>query len=264
VILLAGAQAHAQEFIGASPGDASPITDHMAFSAIYYFGKVKTQAQFDPSQTVPGTRFNAEREFGLTDRANQFRAEVMFRLEDRNRLRVSFLDVRRGGDVILNQNIQYGAANFVAGDPVKSELDYRQFDVTYTYSFLKGTWYELGAGLGVQFLEAEASADVPGTSKISTFSGAVPFATPAVDGTVLLDRHWSFNARAEWLRIDVKSTSALLDDLHADVQYRWRRALAMGVGYQWNLILLDLANTNPSGQVHLRVNGPEVFLRASF
>jgi hypothetical protein len=136
--------------------------------------------------------------------------------------------------------------------------------VTYTYSILRGKWYELGAGLGVQFLEAEASANVPGTSKISTFSGAVPFATPAIDGTVLLDRHWSFNARAEWLRVNVKSTSALLDDLHVDVQYRWRRALAIGAGYQWNLIDLNLANTNPAGAVHLSVAGPEVFLRASF
>ena len=69
----------------------------------------------------------------------------------------------RGGDQILDQSFQYGSQVFAEGERVKSEFDYRQFDLTYTYSVLRGKWYELGVGLGVQFLEAEASANVPGT-----------------------------------------------------------------------------------------------------
>jgi hypothetical protein len=264
LMLLAGVNAHAQEYLSPPPKVASPITDHMAFRAIYFFGKVATSGHIDPSQTVPGTSFDAEHVFGLTDRADQFRAEIMFRLEERSRLRVSGLDLRRGGDITLNQNVQYGKQRFLVGEQVKSEFDYRQFDLTYTHSFLRGRWYELGAGVGVQFLQAEANAEVPNTPKFDTFSGVVPFATPALDGTILLDSHWSFNARAEWLRISVNDTSGLLDDFHGDFQYRWRRALAIGVGYEWQQIALRVHRTNPDGDVRLKVSGPEVFLRASF
>jgi hypothetical protein len=264
VMLSIGVCAHAQEYLSPPPANPSPITDHMAFRAIYFLGKVSTEARFDPSQTLAGTSFSAERDFGLTNRADQFNAEAMFRFEERNRLRVSFLDLRRGGDVIADQNIQYGSQLFLKGQEVKSELDYRQFDLTYTYSFLRGKWYELGAGMGVLFLEAEASADVPNTPKIATFSGVVPFVTPAIDGTILLDRHWSFNARAEWFRVSIKATNGLLDDFHTDLQYRWRSALAFGAGFEWHQLGLHVAKTNPPGDVRLRVNGPEVFLRASF
>jgi hypothetical protein len=55
-----------------------------------------------------------------------------------------------------------------------------------------------------------------------------------------------------------------MEDYHGDLQYRWRSALAIGVGYEWRCIGLNLEKTNPSGDVRLKVNGPEVFLRASF
>jgi hypothetical protein len=264
VMLGIGVSAHAQEYLSPPPRDASPITDHMSFRAIYFFGNVSTTARFDPTQTMPGTRFSAEHAFGLTDRADQFRAEIIFRLKERSRLRVSELDVRRGGDVTLSENVQYGKQNFLVGEEVKSEIDYRQFDLTYTHSFLRGSWYELGAGMGIQFLQAEANAEVPSTPKFDTFSGVLPFGTPALDGTILLDRHWSFNARAEWFRVSVNDTTAVLDDFYGDLQYRWRRALAIGVGYEWQQIGLHLAKTNPAGEVRLKISGPQVFLRASF
>jgi hypothetical protein len=264
VMLTFGVGADAQEYLSPPPSDPSPITDHMAFEAIYFLGKVSTDAQINPSSTVAGTSFNAERTFGLTDRANQFQAEILFRLEQRNRLRVSFFDLRRGGDTTVTQSVQYGSQNFTVGEEVKSEIDFRQFDLTYTYSLLRAKRYELGLGLGVQFLEAEADAEVPSTPKFDNFSGVIPFATPALDGTFLIARHWSFNARAEYLRVSVRSTSGLMEDYHGDLQYRWRSALAIGVGYEWRYIGLNLERTNPSGDVRLKVNGPEAFLRASF
>jgi hypothetical protein len=263
-MLTVGVAAHAQEYLSPPPSDPSPITDHMAFRAIYFFGKVSTGAQINPSSTTPGTSFSAERDFGLTDKADQFQAEILFRLEDRNRLRVSFLDLRREGDTIATKNIQYGTQDFLIGEEIKSEFDYRQLDLTYTYSLLRGRRYELGVGLGVQFLQAEVNAEVPDTRKFDNFSGVIPFATPALDGTFLIARHWSFNARGEYLRVSVRDTSGLLEDFHGDLQYRWRSALAIGAGYEWQNIGLNLAKTNPSGDIRLKINGPEVFLRASF
>jgi len=264
VLLSFAVEASAQEYLSPPPDDASPITDHFAFRAIYFLGKVGTTERFDPTETTPGTTFSAEHSLGLTDRADQFRAEIVFRLEDRNRLRVNWLDLRREGDTIVQQDIQYATTNFVTGEEVKSELDYREMDLTYTYSFLRFSRFEFGAGLGVQFIEAEADAQVPNTSQFANFSGAVPFATPAVDTTFLIARHWSLNARAQYLHLTVGSTSGLLEDFHGDLQYRWKRNLAIGLGYEYQEIGLDLEKNNPAGLVHLKINGPEVSLRASF
>jgi hypothetical protein len=266
VMLAAGVSAQAQEYLSPPPEVASPITDHFAFRASYFLGKVTTHAQFDPSPNIDnglGTNFTAEHLLGLTDKADQFRVEVVFRLEDLNRLRVDFLDLRRGGDRELQQPLQFGNTAFNVGQVVHSEFDYREFDLTYTYSFLRGRWYELGAGIGVQLLEAEADADVASTPRFAKFSGAGPFATPALDGTILLDRHWSLNARAQYLHIAVKSAGGLWEDYHGDLQYRWKRNLAAGLGFEYQEIGLNL-HSNPAGLVRLKIVGPEAFLRASF
>jgi hypothetical protein len=267
IMLGVGLSAHAQEYLSPPPDAASPITDHLAFRAIYSLGKITTHAQFDPTVNINngvGTNFTGEQLLGLTDKADQFRIELVFRLEDRNRLRVNFLDLRRAGDNQLDEQLQFGNTTFNNGQEVQSEFDYREFDLTYTYSILKGRWYELGVGVGVQLLEAEADADVPATPKFAKFTGAGPFAEPALDGTVLLDRHWSLNARAQYLHVATQSVGGLWEDFHGDLQYRWRRNLAAGLGFEYQEIGVSLNNTNPAGQVRLKVTGPEAFLRASF
>jgi hypothetical protein len=262
VLLAVGVSADAQEFLSPPPADPSPITDHLAFRAIYFFGKVDTEGQFNGNNNVVGTRINAENEFGLTDRADQFRAELIVRLEQRTRLRVSFLDLRRQGDRILNQTLQFGNQTFQIGQQVKSEFNYRQMEVAHTYSLLRGEWYELGVGLAVQLAEAEADAAVPATPKFQNFSGAGVFGTPLIDGSIRLIRHWSLNVRGQYLRVSVHNVAGLLEDYHGDLQYRWRRPLAFGVGYEWQNIERDVNSNN--GNLRLKISGPEAFVRASY
>ncbi len=269
VMFSIGVTADAQEWIRPPPSDPSPITDHMAFRAIWFMGQVSTRAQINPMvfngvPTPPGTNFSAEHELGLTDKAQQFRAELMFRLEDRNRLRVGFLDLRRNGDTVVGENILFGTQVFTTGEEVKSEVDYQQFDVAYTYSLLRGKRYELGVGVGAQFIQASAQGTVSVPSKFERFDGSTPFAEPLVDGTFLIARHWSFNARAQYLHVTIDSTSGLMEDYHADIQYRYHTALGIGIGYEWQRTKLYLSRTDLSGTIDLKIHGPEVFLRASF
>ena len=52
-------------------------------------------------------------------------------------------------------------------------------------------------------------------------------------------------------------------DYHLDVQYRWRKNFAVGLGY--SSIESDLLiDGTPGGQFNLKTDGPELFFRASF
>jgi hypothetical protein len=246
------------------PSIPSPITDHLALTAGFYWGNVSTFGQFNAGNGTPGTTLTAEHDLGLTNQVDQPRIEIMFRLQKRGRLRVNFFDVRRNGETQLNREIQYGDQSFQVGQSVQSVVNWRQMDLTYTYSFLRGERYELGAGLGAHLIEAEASAQIPGTPQRSDYSQAGPFATVALDGTYLIDRHWSFNARAQYMRITVNNFSGMIDDYHADVQYRWRRNLAFGVSYDHAQDEVDVRNSDPSGILRLTFTGPEAFVRVSY
>ena len=248
----------------APPPVASPITDHLALNAGFFWGRINTYGQFNSGKGVPGTPLTAEQNLGLTDQAYQPQLEIIFRLKERSRVRVDFFDLRRNGEVQLTGPILFGDQAFQAGQPLRSMLNWRQMDITYTYSFLRGERFELGAGLGVHLLEAEARAQVAGTPQLVDYSEAGPFATLALDGTYLIATRWSLNARAQWLHLTVNQFSGLLEDFHGDAQYRWRRNFAIGAGYDYALHEVDIHNHDPSGTVRLQVNGPQLFVRVSY
>lgn len=260
----AGQAAEADDAYPAPQPNASPITDHFALSGIYFLGHVSTTGYVNPSNGLAGTYFSAEHDLGVTDQVYQPRIEIMFRLEERGRLRVDFFDLRRNGDVFVDRNIQYGNVTFLTGDQVQSSLSWRQMDLTYTYSFLRNERFELGAGLGLNLIEAEALAQIPATPNRSDFSAATPFATIALDGTWAISRFWSLNARAQYLDLSVGSISGALGEYHADLQYRWRRNVAFGIGYDRFLIDFTVRDHNPSGLLDLMIRGPQAFVRVSF
>jgi hypothetical protein len=248
----------------ARPENPSPITDHLALEALFYWGRVSTFGQFDSGKGVIGTPLSAENDLGLSNQAYQPRFELMFRLRPRHRLRVNFFDLRRDGSTVLNRTIQFGDQTFQISQPLNSTINWRQMDITYTYSFLRGERYELGAGLGLHLLETEAIAQVPGTAQRVDYNQAGPFATVALDGTYLIAKRWSFNARANYMQVTVNNFSGELEDYHADVQYRWRRSLAVGAAYDYSQSQVNIRNRDPSGIVRLRINGPQLFLRVSY
>ena len=135
LMLLASALTARADDATTPPSIPSPITDHLALTAGFYWGHVNTFGQFNSGAGTPGTTLTAERDLGLTDQVYQPRIEIMFRLRQRGRLRVNFFDVRRNGEKQLDRTIQFGDQTFVANDTVLSTIYWRQMDLTYTYSF---------------------------------------------------------------------------------------------------------------------------------
>src|SRR5258708_851314 len=143
----------AQEAPPAEP--ASPITDHFALRAGGFLGTVQTQGRIDNTATqTPGTVFSAEDDFHLSRHARQIRAEFMFRLRERSRLRVDMWEITRDAVSSPTRTINYGSSSFTPADLVTSRFDWRQIDFTYTYSFPRHDKFELGAGFGLPPLQA--------------------------------------------------------------------------------------------------------------
>lgn len=253
------------------PVPASPVTDQFAFRAGYYLGTAATEGRVDDATTgSTGTPFSLENDFKFDPHARQLRVEMMFRMRDRNRLRVDMWELNRNSVASPTQDITYGGNTFTPADSVRSRFDWRQIDFTYTYSLLRGERYELGLGLGLHLLQAEAEAQVSASPSRpqavdEDFSGAGPFATIAVDGSWRITRRFAFSARGQYLRLHVSSLTAALSDYHADLQFRWRPNFALGLGYQSTQTRLEVAdNATNNGFMRLDLKGPELFLRASF
>jgi hypothetical protein len=139
----------------------SPITDHFYVRGTFFNPAVTTTLRVDASPPGPnlpnptGTVVNGEKDLGLDSRIPQGRIEIMFRLRERNKLRVDYFETNRRADHVLSRQILFGDQTFDVGDRTSTSVDWRTFGLTYTYSFIRTDRIELGGGIAAHFLEAD-------------------------------------------------------------------------------------------------------------
>ncbi|MGH8211385.1 MAG: hypothetical protein ACREU6_17665 [Steroidobacteraceae bacterium] len=245
----------------------SPITDRFYVRGIYYAPHVKTILRVDPHGALAGqvgTTLSAERDLGQDSRLNQGRIEMMFRLRARNKIRVDFLEVDRTATHQLGQPINFGEEAFPVSALLASEIDWRIFGLTYTYSIFHNDRFELGTGVGIHLLQAEAQAQVNATRQRQDVSGAGAFPTVPLDFAFRISQRFSVTARAQYFHASLSSFDGWLADVHEDVQYRWKPNFSLGVGYSSIRAKLALNTGSFPGGFALSLEGPEAFFRVSF
>lgn len=243
---------------------SSPITDHFAMRGIYFQPALTTDARFDSDAGTPGTPFSGEDDLGLDDEANQGRLELILRMRERHRMRIDYLKLDRYGENTLTRPITYRNTNYAIGDRVLSDFNVRMLGMTYTYSALYREKFEIGVGLGLHLVEASAKSEVPVRNVNEEGSGVGVLPTLAVDGTWRISRRWAVTGHAQYLSVSAADVDGSFADYHVDVQYRWRRNVAFGLGYSFLNLDVDIQSSNLPGAVKLESAGPELFFRVSF
>ncbi|HKD53482.1 MAG TPA: hypothetical protein VKB72_04615 [Steroidobacteraceae bacterium] len=246
---------------------ASPITDHFWIRAAYFAPQAHTTLRVDPTNAAPGTigtPVNAENDLGLPKRLHQGRVDFMFRLRERSKVRVDYYEAKRSGSQVLANDIVFGNETFGAGQLTNTTLNWQQFDITYTYSFIRNTHFELGTGLAVYFLQLDAIGQVPAQNQRQEVSAATPFPALPLDFTWCISRRWAVTARAAYLRANINGFSGWYVDHGEDVQYRWNPNFVVGAGYAAIRTSLSRNGGSFPGAFAMSLGGPELFLRFSF
>jgi len=246
---------------------ASPITDHFYIRAAFYSPKYDTNFRVDPTNAPPGvtgTPVNAENDLGLPHREQRGVVDFMFRLRDRNKVRVGYFETNRSGSQVLANDVVFGNQTFPTGELAQTTFDLQQFNITYTYSFIRNNRFEVGTGLALYFLQIDVIGAVPAQGLRQEVTAATPFPALPLDLTWCLSRRWTATAQAAYLKVNTHNLGGWYLDTHADIQYRWVNNFAVGAGY--SSIRTDLTHRNGSfpGVVNMTISGPQVFVRFSF
>lgn len=243
---------------------SSPLSDYFAVRGSYFGAGMETSLRLDNANGARGTVLSGEDDLTLNDRLDQGTFEMILRMRERSRLRVDFLALNRHGDTALRRPVFFGDDVYFVDDRVVSDFKWSMVGLTYTYSFLKFEKLELGAGAGLHLIQAEAAGEVPARRLRQNFTAAGPFPSLALDGSWRFTRRLSLNARVQYFSASIEDFDGLLKVWHGDVQYRWRRHLAIGAGYGVFGTHIESADSSFPGDFSLSARGPELFLRASF
>jgi len=244
---------------------ASPVSDHFAFRIIYFQPSVTTDVRLDPTNTPgAGTLLSGEKDLGLDDQVNQFRAEFDLRMRERHHLRADFFKLSRFQQGQLPRDIQFGDFAFQEGDNFRTKLDWRVMSITYTYQFLKFERFEAGLGLGVHIIQAQAEGGEPGTLNRERDTEVGIFPTIAANAAFRISKRWSVTARGQSFSASPEDFKGKMSDYHLDLQYRWHENLAVGLGWSMLESNLEVTDTEQPLLFDLETTGPELFFRASF
>ena len=243
----------------------SPITDHFYIRGALYDPQLKTNFRVDRSfQGMTGTPVNGESDLGLPDRLRQGRVEFMFRLRERSKVRVEYFEADRSGSRALANDVVFGNQTFDAGQLMQTSLDWRQFDITYSYSLLRNDRFEVATGLGIYFLQVDAIGQVPAQNQRQEVTAATPFPALPLDLTWVISQRWAAIVRSAYLKATLGGFRGWYADSHEDLQYRWNPNFAIGLGYASIRTSLNRRSGTFPGAFALSISGPEAFVRFSF
>jgi len=244
---------------------ASPVSDHFAFRMIYFQPSVTTDVRLDPTNTPnAGSLLSAEKDLGLDDQVNQFRAEFDLRMRERHHLRADFFKLSRFKEEPLPRDIVFGDFVYNAGDNFRTKLDWRVMSITYTYQFLKFERFEAGLGLGIHIIQAQAEGGQPGTLNRERDTEVGIFPTIAANAAFRISKRFSVTARGQTFSASPEGFQGTMSDYHIDLQYRWRENLAVGLGWSMLESNLEVTDADQLLLFNLDTNGPELFFRFSF
>jgi hypothetical protein len=243
---------------------ASPVSDAFYMRVTYFPATVETLFRVDPNLVTEGTELLGEEDLGFDDRVDQGRMEFDIRLKRRHHVRIDYFKLNRYGEVNLPRDIVFGDFVYDEGERFRSKLDWRVLTFAHSYSFLHFERFEMGLGLGFHLIEAKAEGGVPGTLRQIEESEVGIFPTVGLNTAFRISKRWSVTARAQYFSASPEEFDGEMSEYHLDLQYRWRKNFAIGLGYTQLKSSLLIADDEQPLLFDLKTSGPELFFRASF
>jgi hypothetical protein len=242
------------------------LNDRVTLQAGLVSSSNQTAIRYDSSAGTPGTDLDAEKDLGLPSRKLVGRAELMFRMKERHRIRIQnyYLPLDRQATTLLQKTVNFGNTTYNVNDVVASELKMRLLVINYSYSIVKNDRAELGASLGFDVIGFEAAATVAARLRTEREDRSAPAPLAGLDGTVRMSSRFYAEARAQYLKVNVHNVKGTLETFEANLLYRLSPNVTFGLGYSGFKVDVESLKVTDSGQFQLRSTGPQLFARVGF
>ena len=243
---------------------ASPYEDHLRLTMGLLSTSTETELRLDADDGTQGTLISGETDLGLREQSEQANIEAELRIRERHRVRFNYFRLDRQAAKVIERQIQFGNDVFDVNDLAETSLDWREFSVTYAYTFLRQQNFELYGSFGIHLVEARAQGEVAADDIREDEAEAAPLPALGIGTLIRFSDRFHFEGRVDYLDVSINDFSGTLLDLRGAVLFRFNRNVAVGAAY----VLMEREGTSEdaddSGIFNLHNSGPELFFRVAF
>lgn len=212
------------------------------------------------------------KEIGLEGNDNSPAIALIWRTSNNTRLQGELFTVGVAGKQSISKDINFGDIEFRAGADLKSSMDMNIARIFYGYSFVKSDRAELGAGLGLHYINLDISVkgkayidDIP---LLQVERGIDDWAIlPNIGGyaNYAFSPKWLLSGRVDWISANIGDYDGTLWNAEAAIQYQMFSNFGLGLGYRYLDLELSKSSVD-SGDWATAVDysGPLLFFTANF
>jgi hypothetical protein len=254
-------------------GDGDLLHERFAFSLGTFFMSSDTRVRADRFESIGvGTTFDLEDTFGFDDES-VFRADAMWRMFPRHKLRLMYFDSDRVARDRIEREIRFGNETFEADLDVTADFEFDILELAYEYELLRRDRYELGVSLGVHnagvelALSAMLSTTIGGgsISRDERVKADAPLPVVGVRGTWRIAPDVYLRAHAQYFKLKFGDYDGDIQDYELGLLWQFSRHVGAGVAYNAFQTAVDAQDpSNFEGRLRWEYRGAQVFVRASF
>lgn len=211
-----------------------------------------------------GNLIDIESRLGLAANTEVFRVDANYRFSKRHQADLSYFSLSRGANRVIDQSFSIGGLTFPVGADLTSDLAVNLFKASYSYMFASKDDYELGASIGLFLQKNRAGLEQAGTGIIVNESVTLPLPVIGLRGRYKLGKRWRLSGSAETFFLSFDKYDGRLFDFRAAIEYDLFENAAIGLGYNWIDIDVDVDNARLDWTIDWRVSGILTYVRVAF
>jgi hypothetical protein len=256
-----------------SAADGDLLHERFAVSLGTFFMSSDTRVRADRFESIElGTAFDLEDTFGFDDES-VFRADAMWRVFPRHKLRLMYFDSDRIAHDRIEREIRFGDETFAANLDVTADFEFDILEFAYEYELFRHDRYELGVSLGVHNaglelgLSATLGSSVGGgtISRDERVKTDAPLPVAGVRGTWRLAHNLYLRGHAQYFKLKFGDYDGDIQDYELGVLWQFSRHVGAGVAYNAFQTAVDAQDPNNfEGRLRWEYQGAQIFVRASF
>ncbi len=245
--------------------DSTVFNPRVYFSTGAYFPKVDTRLRIDGS--VLGTELSLEDDLNLLEDMRVFKTDALLRVGQRSQFLVSFTQLLRSQDFVLDESITVRDTTFEVGAEINLSFDTYYTALTWRYSIWNETNWNVGFSVGMRYVYFKAGFEGrlnSSSTEVSDGIGAPALLLGVHGGAYIAPRllgRYSF----EWIGLTVADISINILETAVSLEYFIGKNWGAGVAYSTNAYTVrDIPFSDFDGRVIFSFGGANLFLTARF